>query len=143
MELFSKYFPNFTTFTDLVPKVFGCVSFVYAYAHNKGKLDSRVIKCIFVGYSSTQKCYKCYHPPARQFYVSSNVSSVEHESYFNHPYLQAKTSFIEDTNTGDLFLLDLPPSMSKPSQSQSFVFELVVEHSQIPKPTRPNLKSHL
>ena len=48
---------------------------------------------------------------------------------------------MEDTNTGELFLLDLPSPMSKPSQSQSSMSESVSEHSQIPKPTSPNLRS--
>ena len=44
---------------------------------------------------------------------------------------------MEDTDLGDLFFLDLPPSMFKPSQSQSSMFEPVFKHSQIPKPTSP------
>ena len=40
---------------------------------------------------------------------------------------------MENTNIGDLFLLDLPPFVSKASQSQSFVSG----HSQIPKSTSP------
>ena len=135
MEIFSKCFPNFTTSTSLVPKVFSCVSFVHVHAHKSGKLDQRAIKCIFVRYSSTKKGYKCYHPPTRQFYVSSNVSFVEHESYFNHPYLQGETSFMEDTGEEDLFLLDLPSSLPKPSQSQSQ--SSMSEYSQILEPTSP------
>ena len=117
MKTFSKYFPNLTSSINLVPKVFGCVSFVHVHAHNRDKLDARAIKCIFMGYSSTQKGYKCYHSPIRQFYVSSNASFVEHKSYFNHPYLQGETSFMEDMDIGDLFLLDLLPFVSKSSHS--------------------------
>ena len=87
MEIFSKYFPYFTMSSGLVSKVFSCVFFIYVHAHNREKLDPRAIKCIFVGYSSTKKCYKYYHPLTLQFYVSSDVSFVEHESYFNHPCL--------------------------------------------------------
>ena len=87
IEIFAKYFPNFTTSTSLVPKVFGCISFVHVHTHNRGKLNPREIKCILMGHSSTKKGYKCYHPPTRQFYVSSDISFIEHESYFNHPYL--------------------------------------------------------
>ena len=96
----------------------------------------------FCGYSSTQKDYKCYHPPIRQFYVSSDVSFVEHESYFNHPYLgdiiHGRYKYI-----GDFFLLDLPQSIYKPSQSQSqsSASELVSKHSQIPESTSPNLRN--
>ena len=113
--------------------------FVRVHAHNRGKLDPRAIKCIFVRYSSTQKGYKCYHSPPRQFYVSSDVSFVEYESYSNHPYLQRDTSFMEDTNVEDLFLLDLTSSMPKPSQSQSSMSKSMSKHSQILDPTSPPL----
>ena len=88
IEIFPKYFPNFTMSTNLILKGFYCVSFVHIHTHNKGKLVPRASKCNFVGYSFTQKGYKCYHPPIRQFYFSSDVSFIEHEGYFNHPYLQ-------------------------------------------------------
>ena len=41
------------------PKVFGCVCFVRDHRPSVGKLDPRAVKCVFVGYSSTQKGYKC------------------------------------------------------------------------------------
>ena len=55
MEIFSKYFPNFTMSTNLVQKGFCSISFIHIHTHNRGKLDLRAIKCIFVGHSSTQK----------------------------------------------------------------------------------------
>ena len=47
-------------------KVFGCVCFVHNHAPTREKLDPHAIKCVFVGYSPTQKGYKCYHPPTRK-----------------------------------------------------------------------------
>jgi len=44
------------------PKVFGCVCFVRDHRPSVGKLDPQAVKCIFVGYSSTQKGYKCWDP---------------------------------------------------------------------------------
>ena len=54
-----------------------------------------------------------------------------------------ETLFMEDTNIGDFFLLDLPQSIYKPSQSQSqsSASELVSKHSQIPESTSPNLRN--
>jgi hypothetical protein len=36
-------------------KVFGCVCFVKDNRPSVGKLDPRAVKCVFVGYSATQK----------------------------------------------------------------------------------------
>ena len=43
-------------------KVFGCVCFVKDSRPSIGKLDPKAIKCIFVGYSTTQKNYVCWSP---------------------------------------------------------------------------------
>ena len=64
------------------PKVFGCVCFVHDYINNVGKLDPRALKCVFVGYSPTQKGYKCWCPSERRFFVSMDVTFREHESYY-------------------------------------------------------------
>ena len=49
-----------------------------------------------MGYSSTQKGYKCYQPPTRKLYVSVNVTFVENKPYFSTPYLQGELSVLED-----------------------------------------------
>ena len=69
MEILLSFYPNMITTNHLILKIFGCVFFMHVHNPNKGKLDPRVIKCIFVGYSSTQKGYKCHHPPSKFFFV--------------------------------------------------------------------------
>ncbi|XP_058002238.1 uncharacterized protein LOC131179411 [Hevea brasiliensis] len=80
------------------PKVFGCVCFIHKL--NSGKLEPRALKYIFVGYSSTQKEYRCYHPPLRKYFVSMDVTFKESESYF-HPPLQGEHRK-EETDKADL-----------------------------------------
>ena len=71
------------------------VSFVYVHIPNKGKLNLRVVKCIFVRYSWTLKGYKCYHPSSNfiLFYflffifILVDVLFNESEFYFSTPYL--------------------------------------------------------
>ena len=41
-----------------------------------------ILSSVFVGYSPTQKGYKCYHPPTRKWYVSMDVNFFEEQSYF-------------------------------------------------------------
>ncbi|KAK0582355.1 hypothetical protein LWI29_024584 [Acer saccharum] len=91
---------------QLGPRIFGCVAFVHVHSHQRGKLDPRALKCVFLGFSYTQKGYKCYHPSTKRFFVSTDVSFVEHESYFTATYLRGETSLTEDKQW-DLFLLDL------------------------------------
>ena len=47
-----KSFPTVRLFSGLLARVFGCVAFVHQDA---GKLDPRGLKCVFIGYSGTQK----------------------------------------------------------------------------------------
>nr|KYP63246.1 Retrovirus-related Pol polyprotein from transposon TNT 1-94 [Cajanus cajan] len=92
MEVLSSFYPNVSTSNQLIPRIFGCVSFVHVHSGNRGKLDPRALKCVFIGYSSTQKGYKCYHPPSRKFFVSRDVTFFEHKSYFHQDHPQGETA---------------------------------------------------
>jgi Reverse transcriptase (RNA-dependent DNA polymerase) len=61
-------------------RVFGCICFVHS--QNAGKLDHHAKKCIFVGYSPTQKGYKCYSPKSRRLFVSRDVRFDEGQMYY-------------------------------------------------------------
>ena len=67
---------------NIPPKVFGCTCYIYVHQHQHGKMDTRARKCLFVGYSATQKGYQCYHPPSGKVFVSMDVTFLEHEAYF-------------------------------------------------------------
>ena len=79
-------------------KVFGCICFVHTQPTHRDKLDPRAVRCVFMGYSSTQKSYKCYNPVTKKRVVSRDVRFDE---------------FV-DTNQGqfmhDFFLLPNIPS---------------------------------
>ena len=51
-------YPNSPFIHTLPQKVFGCVVFVHK--HGMGKLSPKADKCMFIGYSPSQKGYKCY-----------------------------------------------------------------------------------
>ena len=75
IEIMEQHFPTVQLRSGLVPQVFGCVT--YVYAHND-KLSSKAVKAVFVGYSNTQKGYRCYHPSSRKFFVTRDVVFDEH-----------------------------------------------------------------
>ena len=81
IDRMSQAFPNMNFRTGLKPRVFGCIVFVHEH-DPVDKLSPRAVKCVFVGYSSTQKGYRCYHPPTKRLYISLDVTFQEQDSYF-------------------------------------------------------------
>ena len=49
----------------LTPRIFGCVAFVHLHKNQCSKLDPCALRCVFVGYATHQKGYRCYHPPTQ------------------------------------------------------------------------------
>ena len=133
MDVIAKFYPNLHTTNNLVPRIFGCVAFVHVHSQNQKKLDPRALKCVFVGYSSTQKGYKCYHYPSKRFYVSADVTFHEQESYFIVPYLQGENSVMEDKDKADFLLLDLPSS-PLPVSRQPSPMDVSTEPTENPNP---------
>jgi hypothetical protein len=64
------------------PKVFGCTCFVRDHMPSVGKLDPPAVKCIFVGYSSSQKGYKCWCRTERRLFVSMSILFRESEPFY-------------------------------------------------------------
>ncbi|RVX06582.1 Retrovirus-related Pol polyprotein from transposon TNT 1-94 [Vitis vinifera] len=140
MDILSTFYPNLHTTNNLVPRIFGCVAFVHVHNQNKGKLDPRALKCVFVGYSSTQKGYKCYHPPSKRYSVSVDVTFHEQESYFTIPYLQGENSVMEDKDRGDFLFLYLPSlPLSKQSRPTDPLIEILPKLPDQPKLVLPKL----
>ena len=73
---YHKLFPNNPLF-PIDPKVFGCTCFVQDVSPQVSKLDSKSLKCIFVGYSCVQKGYRCYCPTLRRYFVYKDVAFFE------------------------------------------------------------------
>jgi hypothetical protein len=73
-------------------KKFGCVCFVHNTSPGISKLDVKSHKCVFVGYSSGKKGYKCYDPVKKRMFKSLDVTFREIESYFVLSNAQSNTS---------------------------------------------------
>ncbi|KAG6696818.1 hypothetical protein I3842_09G168100 [Carya illinoinensis] len=81
-QILLESFPNTRLISTIPFKVFGCSAFVHVHQQHRDKLDPRALKCIFLGYSPTQKGYKCYSPVTKQFYHSMDVTFFEQQPYF-------------------------------------------------------------
>ena len=84
----NKCFPQSRIFSELDLHVFGCTAFVHNLNPSRRKLDPRSFRCVFLGYSSTQKGYRCYYPILKKYFVSHDVTFFEHLSFFSKNPLQ-------------------------------------------------------
>ena len=67
----------------LKPKIFGCVGYVLSHDRDQDKLSPKAHKCVFVGYSNTQKGYKLYHPSTKRLFVSKDVTFDENSFFYS------------------------------------------------------------
>ena len=90
------------------PKVFGCACLVRHHRPSMGKLDPRAVKCIFIGYTSGQKGYKCWSPSERRTFVSMDMTFRESEPFYG-----------EKTDLSSLFDFDSPSTSEASREGES------------------------
>lgn len=47
MAILAKFYPHVKVSNGLIPRIFGCTTFVHVHSPNRGKLDPRAIACIY------------------------------------------------------------------------------------------------
>jgi hypothetical protein len=77
----SLLYPSSSPFS-LPLKVFGCVCHVHNLGPGFDKLDPHATKCVFLGYSTTQKGCRCYSPVLRHYFTCTDVTFDESLPYF-------------------------------------------------------------
>ena len=87
--LLSAY-PHIRFMSHIPLKVVGCTAFVHVNQQNRSKLEPRSLKCIFLGYSSSQSGYKCYSPQTRKFYNSMDVTFFEEQPFYPKTNIQGE-----------------------------------------------------
>ncbi|KAL4290009.1 hypothetical protein GQ457_14G016060 [Hibiscus cannabinus] len=103
-----KQFLHFKTLlSDLPLRVFVCTIFVQTRHPSNSKLDPRALKCVFLGYSSTKKGYKCYSVVTKRTYISMDITFLETKPYYPKIVLQGEC-------LGESHILD---------EFQPFIFE--------------------
>ena len=85
-------------------RVFGCKCFPNFTAKPGNKLTARSIRCVFLGYASGYKGYRCLDPVSGRVYISRNVQF--HETVF--PYHQLVSQATTESPVTDHSLLTAP-----------------------------------
>lgn len=62
-------------------RVFGCVAYAHFPKEQRGKLDEKSEKCIFIGYSEQLKAYKLYNHVTKKTLISKDVMFKKNESW--------------------------------------------------------------
>ena len=144
-ELLIQAFPH-TKFisSDLPPKVFGCSAFVHIHQKNRTKLDPKSVKCIFLGYSTNQKGYKCYSPRNKKMYNSMDVTFFGGQPYYPKPEIQGE-GMRENISFGTAFkTLQLSCTNLKMSHQLSCLTHILRLHPHQPMylcPSHPKIYS--
>ncbi|RDX60913.1 hypothetical protein CR513_60910, partial [Mucuna pruriens] len=111
------FFPSSSLMLSLPSQVFGCV--VFARSHNpyRRKLDPRVVKCVFIGYPSNKKEFKCYYPPSHWVFVSMDITFHETQSFFKSSLSSSQLPFpTQDVQVQEVTLKNL--SLKRPTMKR-------------------------
>ena len=85
-------------------------------------------KCIFVGYSSNKKGYKCYCPTSKKFFHSMDVSFFENISYFSNSVIQGESHNPESHNWGWSSLIESNQPITQSNQNWNQPISLPPPH---------------
>lgn len=75
-------------------KVFGCACFPFLRPYNKNKLDFRSQECLFLGYSTSHKGYKCLNSDGR-LYIFRDVPFNEHRFSYQELFHSARVKQVQ------------------------------------------------
>ena len=143
IEILETFYPFVRLKTGLAVKPFGCIAYVYNPLHRLNKWSSKSLKCVFLGYSPTQKGYKLYHLVTRKYIVSKDVvfdekvfyyMSTRHESLRDLDYLRKLDDLVPQVAEFDSDPID-------PAQDSDLSPELVGLPSPVTEPDSASIDS--
>ena len=73
IEVMENPTPTMRLKNGLIPRVFGCVTYVYTHSMVVDKLSPKAVNAMFVGYSNTQKGYHYYQPSSWKILLTKDV----------------------------------------------------------------------
>ena len=111
-------------------RTFGCAVWPNLRPYNSRKLAFRSTQCVFLGYSSLHKGYKCLDPKSERVYISRDVVFDEHVFPFPSLHPNAGARLRKD--------IELLPDLFSSSTSLGNVNSL---HQHLPSPASSNSSS--
>uniref|UniRef100_A0A2N9J940 Integrase catalytic domain-containing protein n=1 Tax=Fagus sylvatica TaxID=28930 RepID=A0A2N9J940_FAGSY len=129
---------------QILPRVFGCTCFVQNRSPTRTKLDNKSIRCIFLGYSTMSKAYRCYDPVSHHLYHSLDVTFFEDIPFYGiHSPLQVSDSSPSTEDTSPLprpvpiFDFMVPESPSPPVPTSRPPLQVYTRRPRPPLPDSP------
>lgn len=81
-QTFLEHHSHTPLISEIPFRVFGCSIFVHIHSHDRGKLDAKTNKCIFLCYSPNKRGYKCYCPRSKKFFHSMDVTFLKNQPFY-------------------------------------------------------------
>ncbi|PKU62356.1 Retrovirus-related Pol polyprotein from transposon TNT 1-94 [Dendrobium catenatum] len=88
-------------------KIFGCLCYPWLRPYSTSKLSTFSIPCVFIGYASAQKGYRCLDPKTGKVYISRHV--IFNEAIF--PYHQPDLGLQQNSSNNFIPPLLLVPTI--------------------------------
>ncbi|TYK08485.1 Beta-galactosidase [Cucumis melo var. makuwa] len=99
LECLEESYPFTRLVSEVSLCVFGCTAYVHSFGPNQTKFIHRAQACVFVGYPSHHRGYKCFHLPSRKYFVTMDVTFCEDRPYFPVSHLQGESMSEKSNNT--------------------------------------------
>ncbi|GAB2276334.1 hypothetical protein Dimus_039183 [Dionaea muscipula] len=102
-------------------RIFGCTCYIWVICPHLTKLDPKSLRCIFLGYSRTQKGYRCYSPELGRFCIYADVVFDEATPFSSSPLVGSPSE--SSSSVDDLLIYELvqTPSSSPPVPNSPLV----------------------